>query len=91
MEVDVFSFGVMLVHVLSGQWPFPSEPTQVHPRNPTRVIGLSEVERRVQYLNIIGRPSKQQAGHPLMPLIERCLNNSPNLRPKSAELGRENE
>ena len=86
VEVDVFSFGVMLVHVLSGQWPFPSEATQVDPHNPARVIGLSEVERRAQYLNIIGRPSEGQEGHPLMPLIERCLNNSPYLRPNSAEL-----
>ena len=86
VEVDVFSFGVMMVHVLSGQWPFPSEATRVDPRNPARVMGLSEVERRAQYLNIIGRPSEEQEGHPLIPLIERCLNNSPNLRPTSSEL-----
>ena len=86
VEVDVFSFGVMLVHVLSGQWPFPSEATRVDPRNPAHVIGVSEVERRAQYLNIIGRPSEEQDGHPLIPLIERCLNNSPNLRPTSSEL-----
>ena len=86
VEVDVFSFGAMIVHVLSGQWPLPSEATRVDPRNPARVIGLSEVERRTQYLNIIGRPSEEQEGHPLMPLIERCLNNSPNLRPTSSEL-----
>jgi chromosome segregation ATPase len=49
-------------------------------------MGLSEVERRAQYLNIIGRPSEEQEGHPLMPLIEHCLNNSPNLRPTSSEL-----
>ena len=86
VEVDIFSFGVMLVHVLSGQWPFPSEATRVDPHNLTRVIGLSEVERRAEYLNIIGRPSEDQEGHPFMPLIERCLNNSPNLRPTSSEL-----
>ena len=86
VEMDVFSYGVMLVHMLSGQWPFPSEATQVDPYNPAHVIGLSEVERRAQYLNIIGHPSEEQEGHPLMPLIERCLNNSPDLRPTSSEL-----
>ena len=86
IEVDVFSLGVMMVHVLSGQWPFPSEATRVDPRNPARVIGLSEVERRTQYLNIIGRPSDEGESHPLLPLIERCLNNSPNLRPNASEL-----
>ena len=86
IEVDVFSFGVMLVHVLSGQWPMPTEATQVDPQNPARVIGLSEVERRAEYLNVIGRPSDNEEGHPLMPLIERCLSNSPNLRPNASEL-----
>ena len=46
IEVDVFSFGVMLVHVLCGQWPIPTEPTRVDPCNPAHVIGLTEVERR---------------------------------------------
>ena len=86
VEVDVFSFGVMLVHVLCGQWPFPSEATQVDPRNPARVIGLTEVDRRALYLDIIGRPTDEQEGHTLMPLIERCLNNSPNLRPNASDL-----
>ena len=86
IEVDVFSFGVMLVHVLSGQWPMLTEATQVDPQNPARVIGLSEVERRAEYLNVIGRPSNYEEGHPLMPLIERCLSNSPNLRPNASEL-----
>ena len=87
IEVDVFSFGVMLVHVLCGQWPMPVEATRVDPRNPARVIGLSEVERRAEYLDVIGRPSEEEEeGHPLMPLIERCLSNSPNLRPNASEL-----
>ena len=76
----------MLVHVLSGQWPMPTEATQVDPQNPARVIRLSEVERRAEYLNVIGRPSNDEEGHPLMPLIERCLSNSPNLRPNASEL-----
>ena len=86
IEVDVFSFGVMMVHVLSGQWPFPSEATRVDPRNPAAVIGVSEVERRAEYLDVIGRPSDEEEGHPLMTLIERCLSNSPNLRPNASEL-----
>ena len=86
VEVDVFSFGVMLVHVLCGQWPFPSEATQVDPDNPARVIGLTELERRARYLDIIGRPTDEQEGDALMPLIERCLNNSPNLRPNASDL-----
>ena len=86
IEVDVFSFGVMMVHVLSGQWPFPSEATRVDPLNPAAVIGVSELQRRAQYLDVIGHPSDEGEGHPLMALIERCLSNSPNLRPNASEL-----
>ena len=86
VEVDVFSFGVMLVHVLCGQWPFPSEATQVDPNNPAHIIGMSEADRRARYLDIIGRPTEEQEGHALVPLIERCLSNSPNLRPNASDL-----
>ena len=73
----------MLVHVLCDQWPIPTEPTRVDPCNPAHVIGLSEVERRAEYLDVIGCPSAQDEGHPL---IERCLSNSPDCRPKASEL-----
>ena len=80
VTVDVFSFGVMMVHVLSSQWPLPSEATQVDPHNSPNLIGVSEAERRAEYLDTIGR------GHPLMRLIGRCLSNSPNLRPTASDL-----
>ena len=80
VTIDVFSFGVMMIHILSCQWPLPSEATRVDPHNPTRVIGLSEAERRAKYLDTIGR------GHPLMRLIGHCLSNSPNLRPTASDL-----
>ena len=80
VNIDVFSFGVMMVHVLSSRWPLPSEATRVDPNNPKCVIGLSEAERRAEYLDTIGR------GHPLMWLIECCLSNSPNLRPTASNL-----
>ena len=76
IEVDVFSFGVMLVHILCGQWPIRSDTDDY----------ISEVERRANYLDIIGRPSDEQEGHPLMPLIERCLDDTPSLRPSASEL-----
>ena len=74
----------MMVHVLSGQWPYPSEATRIDPHD--EIIGVSEVERRAQYLDVIGRPSDEEEGHPLMSLIERCLSNSPNLRPNASVL-----
>ncbi len=67
IKVDIFSYGVLMVHVLSGQWPIPEEPFQVDPNNPGEVVPVTEAERRKAFLDQIGR------GHPLMDMIERCL------------------
>ena len=79
-KVDVFSFGVMMVHLFSGQWPFPTEATIVDPQDDSRMIPQSEADRRQEYLDAIGRD------HPLMNLMLRCLHNSPARRPGAVEI-----
>ena len=72
-----------MVHVLSGQWPFPGEAVRVNPRNPNDpndVVGVTEFDRREEYINLIGNE------HPLMSLIQGCLSNSPSHRPTSSEV-----
>jgi serine/threonine protein kinase len=81
--MDIFSYGVMMMHVLSGQWPFPGEAVRVNPRNPNNpsdVVGVTEFDRREEYINLIGNE------HPLMTLIQGCLSNSPSHRPTSSEV-----
>ena len=80
MQVDIFSYGVMMMHVLSGQWPFPGEAVRVNPNNPNNVIGVTEFDRREEYINLI------ENEHPLMTLIQGCLSNSPSHRPTSSEV-----
>ena len=83
IQVDIFSYGVMLVHVLSGEWPFPGEATKVNPRNPNDpndLVGVTEFDRRAEYIN------KLDNQHPLMHLIQLCLSNSPSHRPTSCEV-----
>ena len=70
----------MMVHVLSGQWPFPGEAVRVNPRKPNDVVGVTEFDRREEYINLIGNE------HPLMTLIQGCLSNSPSHRPTSSEV-----
>ena len=73
----------MMVHVLSGQWPFPGEAVRVNPRNPNDpndIVGVIEFDRREEYINLIGNE------HPLMTLIQRYLSNSPSHRPTSSEV-----
>ncbi len=57
---------------------------QVDPQNPDRLIPLTELERRSDYVYLF----HQQLGvrHPLGALMERCLHNSPAKRPPANEL-----
>ena len=74
-ELDVFSFGCVMLHTLSHQWPTPSEPVVTDPVT-FEVKGRTEVERRNQY---IGRIDRGRLGV-LIPLVESCLSNLPKNR-----------
>ena len=75
-ELDVFSFGCVMLHTLSHQWPTPSQAVIINP-DTGLVTGRTEVERRSQYFERIDRSSSDV----LVPLIERCLSNLPKNRP----------
>ena len=78
-ELDVFSFGCVMLHTLSHQWPTPSQAVVINPETDliTGLGGRTEVERRSKYFERIDR-SRSDA---LIPLIENCLNNLPKNRP----------
>ena len=82
-KVDIFSFGVLVVHTLSGEWPTPSGVYAEHPRDPGRMIPVNEFERRRESIDRISE------GHPLLCLIEQCLSNVASRRPDAAEVVRQ--
>ena len=82
-KVDVFSYGVLTIHVFSGQWPYPTEAVKVDPRDYNRMIPQSEADRRCQLLDAIGRD------HPLLKLTLSCIHNSPARRPEAVEILRQ--
>ena len=73
-SVDEFSYGVLMIHVLSGQWPEP-QVGQIRTESGGRLVAVSEAERRKIFLDMIGDD------HPLMKLILQCISNDPHLRP----------
>ena len=79
-KIDVYSYGVLIIHTLCGRWPFPEDAFQPDPRNPDTMIPISEVERRAEYLEEIGND------HPLMAVIRQCLSNAPARRPEASAL-----
>jgi serine/threonine protein kinase len=77
-SVDEFSFGVMMVHILSGNWPEPQcGPIRTESG---KLIPVSEVERREKFLQAIGED------HPLFNLITKCLNNDSQRRAHVSEI-----
>ncbi len=50
-SVDVFSFGIMMIHTFTAEWPLPSiGQTRIDPANPDRLIPVTEAERREEFL-----------------------------------------
>jgi len=75
-ELDVFSFGCVMLHTLSHEWPTPLQAVIVNPETGLVTGGRSEVERRNIYFERIDRSRSDV----LIPLIENCLSNLPKNR-----------
>ena len=85
-KIDCFSFGVLIVQILTRLFPRPSERHKMvevdDPRFPSGTIRacVSEVERRQTHI------SKIDIEHPLFPIVLQCLRNSDIGRPTAHEL-----
>ena len=80
IKIDSYSFGVLILHVFCGEWPFPTDTFQPDPKVEGGIIAVSEVDRRAEYLEQLG------AVHPLLGLIHQCLNNVARHRPEAANI-----
>ena len=71
-SIDEFSFGVLIIHILSGHWPEP-QCSQIR-MEAGLMIPVSEADRRKGFLDMIGQD------HPLMNVILKCIHNDPQQR-----------
>ena len=72
--IDVFSVGCVCVHVISMEWPMPSD--KIHAKN----VVLSEIQRREKYFTkLVKYPSLEQ-------LVKQCLQDEPERRPVVEEV-----
>ena len=78
--LDIFSYGVMILHIFSGSWPIPGAPNITDPTNPKKLIARNEEERREEYFQ------DMSPGHPLAELAKQCLHNHPSMRPTAPDL-----
>lgn len=72
-KMDVFSFGVLSLHLVSQVWPIPTEPVRVMPNG--KLHPISEVDRRKAPFDLMG------SDHCVYQLTGQCLQNDPVQRP----------
>ena len=78
-SMDVFSYGILMIHTFSGRWPEPQiGPTQYDAVTKT-LTAYSEGERRKVFLG---------GDHPLMNVMCECIDNDPQLRPQMSKIVR---
>ena len=79
-KVDVFSYGILMIHLFTTQWPFRTTH-KVDPRDSSKAIpNETEVDCYREKLDAIG------GDNPLMSLVIACLSDSPVCRPKAVEI-----
>ena len=76
-KMDVFSFGVLALHLVSQDWPIPTEPVRVLPSG--KLYPISEIDRRKVQFDLMG------TDHCIYELTTQCLQNDPMQR---AEIGK---
>jgi serine/threonine protein kinase len=78
-SIDEFSFGIMMIHIFSGQWPEPECP-QIETSETGEMIPITEAGRRKSFLKVIGDD------HPLNEAIISCIHNVPSKRMHAYEI-----
>ena len=77
-KLDIFSLGVVFLHVLLQEWPIPSE---------TVPSGCQDMDPEVQCrLEFIEKLEKDPDAMGKKDLIMRCLQSNPNSRPSAAQI-----
>ena len=83
-KLDCFSEGVIMIQVCTRLWPEPGPRTEqkLDPTSPTGEVEVPvlETERRKNHIDLIRRE------HPLMPIVNHCLQYQERSRPSSEEL-----
>ena len=75
-KLDVFSYGCLIIHVFTGQFPEPTNQFLPKPNDPGSFVMVTEWDRRSSYVKQISNDNK------LLPFAKQCLSNAPTNRPE---------
>jgi len=83
LPLDVFSYGGVVLNVITQQWPAPTDREQLN-SDTDRWEVISEVTRRQMYLDTLTGVTPD-----LVPLVTSCLNDNPKNRPSVQQVSME--
>ena len=72
--IDIFSFGCLILHVLTGQFPKPTKEYVLNPKDPESFVKVSEWDRRASY-------AEEATDQYLLDIAKQCLKDEPSERP----------
>ena len=78
-KLDVFTLGVVMIQIMSCQYPEPGLPHRQLPSSMLLQV-IPEEERRSNHIKLI------RYDHPMLPLAKRCIQNSQEMRPSSRDV-----
>ena len=89
-SIDVFSLGVITIFTIGGVFPCdPLEPNYEH-ENTGLLLGRTELQRRSEYMRYVNKQLRAcgqlHVNHPLIQLIQQCLQNKLSKRPNICEV-----
>jgi len=81
-KLDIFSFGVVTIHILIEEWPIPPDDPDLTHLDAPDGLEAPELQHLVTYL-------QRMVDHPLLDLVIQCLQFNPQLRPSASEIASE--
>ena len=89
-SLDVFSFGVITIFTVSEMFPFQPLASAYFDKNSGLLVARTELQRRSEYMRYVNEQlrvcGQLRGDHPLIRLIQQCLQNESSERPGIGEV-----